>query len=107
MITFIDDLFIGGNVKDLGTIIYSLRRKIPVFNLYCICLYYGERSRVEVFSSRQLFSKRNETKEIAIAGVAYGREEAVSLLHYMVQEAVKEGKNIKDPKSWSFWEAQE
>ena len=32
----IENLFVGGNVSDLETIVYSLRREVPVLRLYCI-----------------------------------------------------------------------
>ena len=40
---YIEHLFVGGSVKDLDTILYSLHKDIPVFHLYCICLFYGEK----------------------------------------------------------------
>lgn len=106
MTAFIEELFIGGSVKDLGTVVYGLRRRIPVHNVYCIALFLGEKPKVELISSRQLFSKKNEEKDIVIAGIAYGRQEALSLLQFMVQEAAKEGKDLENPLDWSFWEAE-
>ena len=41
----IENLFVGGNVTDLETIVYSLRREVPVLRLYCI-VYFEDKNRL-------------------------------------------------------------
>lgn len=93
----IDDLFVGGNVTELETIVYSLRRGIPVLHLYCI-VYFADKNRLEILSSHELFHERNKNRPAKIAGVAMGRREAVDLLVFMAEEALKKGRNPGDPK---------
>ena len=48
----IENLFVGGNVSDLETIVYSLRREVPVLRLYCI-VYFEDKNRLELLSSHE------------------------------------------------------
>ena len=93
----IDNLFVAGNVKDLETVVFSLRRSIPVLHLYCIVLF-DDRYRLEIMTYRDLFHERYKNRSALIAGVAMGRREAYDLLAYMTEDAVKNGRNPADPK---------
>ena len=65
----IDNLFVADNVTNLETVIYSLRRDIPVLRLYCI-VYFADRNRLEILSSRELFTPRYKGRQGVIAGIA-------------------------------------
>lgn len=93
----IDNLFVAGNVTDLETVVYSLRRSIPVLHLYCIVLF-EDKNRLEILSSRDLFHERNKNRPGLIVGVAMGRREAIDLLRFMTEDAVKGGRNPADPE---------
>lgn len=93
----IENLFVAGNVEELETIVYSLRRNLPVLHLYCIVLF-EDRQRLEILSSRELFSQRNQNRPAQIAGIAMGKKEAYDLLVYMAEEAVAQGRNPADPQ---------
>lgn len=93
----IENLFVGGNVTNLETIVYSLRRGIPVLHLYCI-VYFEDRNRLEILSSQDLFQERNRNRPGKIAGIAMGRRETVDLLVFMAEEARKNGRNPGNPK---------
>ena len=82
----IENLFVGGNVSDLETIVYSLRREVPVLRLYCI-VYFEDKNRLERLSSHELFHTRNKNRPAKIAGIAMGREETVDLLLFMAEKA--------------------
>ena len=88
----------GESVKDLSTIIYSLKRGIPVFNIYCICLFFREKSSFEILSSRELFLHRNKDKKYLIAGIACGKREATALFLYMVENAAATGRDVAKPE---------
>lgn len=47
----IENLFVGESVGNLGTVVYSLKRDIPVFRLYCL-VYFADRNRIEILSSK-------------------------------------------------------
>lgn len=93
----IENVFVGGNVTNLETVVYSLRRGIPVLHLFCI-VYFEDRNRLEIMSSHDLFHERYKNRSAKIAGIAMGRREAYDLLVFMAEEAVKEGRNPGDPK---------
>ena len=93
----IENLFVGGNVSDLETIVYSLRREVPVLRLYCI-VYFEDKNRLELLSSHELFHTRNKNRPAKIAGIAMGREETVDLLLFMAGKAQEEGRNPANPR---------
>lgn len=93
----IDNLFVAGNVTDLEMVVYSLRRSIPVLHLTCIVLF-EDKNRLEILSSRDLFHERNKNRPGLIVGVAMGRREAIDLLRFMTEDAVKGGRNPADPR---------
>ena len=57
----IENLFVAGNVTDLETAVYRLRRGIPVLHLYCV-VWFADRNRLEILSSRELFHQRNQNR---------------------------------------------
>ncbi len=93
----IENLFVAGNVTELETVVYSLRRDIPVFHLYCIVLF-EDKNRLEILASRDLFHERNKNRPAKIAGIAMGRREAYDLLAYMTEDAVEKGRDVTDPR---------
>ena len=96
---FAEELYVGETVEALGTIVYSLRREIPIFRLYCIVLFC-DKDRMEIISSKELFTKKYEHRQKILVGVAMGRQEAISLFAFMLEDALKEGKNPASPSSW-------
>ena len=92
----IEDLFVGGSVTELETVVYRLRRHIPVAHIYCIVLF-GDRNRLEILSSKELFHQRNRNRPAKLAGIAKGRGEAYELLAYMVEMALEQGRDCSDP----------
>lgn len=98
---FTEDLYVGATVEDLGTVVYSLRRRIPVPRLYCI-VFFPHRNRLEILSSRELFTPKYQEKNGIIAGVAMGRKEAVDLFCYMAEQAAAEGRDMTSPQTWIF-----
>ena len=96
-VELIENLFVAENVTNLETVIYSLRRKIPVLRLYCIVLF-EDRNRMEILPSREAFGKRYENRPAKIAGIAMGKREAIDLFCFMVEDALENGRNPADPK---------
>ncbi|WP_313526910.1 hypothetical protein [Anaerotignum sp.] len=94
-----DDLFVAENVTDLETVVYALRRNIPMPRLYCI-FYNPDKNRYEITSSWELCRGRFSQSSALIVGVANGRREAYDLVVFMIEEALREGKDITNPSSW-------
>ena len=93
----IENLFVAGNVTSPEAVVSRLRRDIPVDRLYCI-VFFADKKRLEILSSRELFSGRYEGRPAKAAGIAMGRAEAVRLLAFMAEEALKDGRNAGDPE---------
>lgn len=96
---FAEELYVGETVENLGTVVYSLRREIPVPRLYCMVLFY-DRDRLEILSSRELFTPKQKKRKGRIVGVAMGRKEAIDLLRYAAGQAAAEGRDMTRPQTW-------
>ena len=57
-----------------------------------------DKNRLEILSSRDLFHERNKNRAGLIVGIAMGRREAIDLLRFMTEDAVKGGRNPADPR---------
>lgn len=96
---FLEELYVGETVESLGTIVYSLRREIPIFRLYCIVLFC-DRNRIEILSSKELFTKKYKNRQKILIGVAMGKREAISLFTFMMKDIAKQGKDLTSPAAW-------
>lgn len=94
-----EELYVAKNIDNLGTIVYSLRRDIPVFRLYCLVVR-PKRGRLEILSSRHLFGSQYAKQDGYIVGVAMGYHEAVDLLCFIARQAVAEGRDLCHPIRW-------
>lgn len=95
---FIEEPYIGKSITDLETIFYSLKRRIPVMNIYCICISEESQFLLEIMSSKELYHQRNQNKKYCIAGIAQGKKEAYDLVRYMVENCCHGEDNEKDWK---------
>lgn len=93
-----EELLVAENIDDLGTVIYALRRKIPMPRLYCI-VYVYEKNRYELISSIEL-CRSTHTPVGIVVGVANGRRQGLDLIGYLLEEAVQAGKDLNDPQTW-------
>lgn len=93
---FIESLYIDGRLKDLGTIVYALKREIPVFAVYCICMRHGGPYQLEILSAGELLQTRNKEREYIIAGLAKDLKGALDLVAYIVEDTVKKGGNVSE-----------
>ena len=96
---FIEDLFIGKSVMDLRGILADLRRGVAVPRVYCI-VYFEDRGRLELLSSRELLHARNRSRPAKVAGIAMGRREAIELLGFMARTAWESGRDCANPQEW-------
>lgn len=95
----LENLYVADNVTDLPRTVYALRRKIPLFRVYCV-VWMEKRNRIEILSSSQLFVKRNMDLRGVIMGVAMGKHAAEVLLTTIVETVSKNGKNLSEPREW-------
>lgn len=93
------DLFVAENVTDLETVVYALKRNIPMPRLYCI-LFVSEKNRYELVSSWELCRGRFQSKDGVVVGVANGKREGLDLIAYLIEEVVKDGKDLSEPDTW-------
>ncbi len=95
----IEDLYVGQSVSDLGTVLYSLRRNIPVIRLYCIA-WFPAQNRMVLLSTKELFCGRYDKQNPIIAGIAMGKQECIDVLCYMLEQTATANRDITDPKMW-------
>ena len=86
-------LFVSETVDALPAIVYSLRRDIPVFRLWCVCLC-GK--RLEIQSARSLCTPYGKSRDWLVLGVAMGRQACIELLEEVFTEAVAKGIDLTD-----------
>ncbi len=88
------DLYIGYKIKDIGEVIYSLKRNIPMEGIYCLVLCEGK--RMEIISLPQLCKGVFSTSEGMVVGVAASKKESRAILCQMLEE----GMNPLDMGKW-------
>lgn len=94
MMDFIEDIFVDENIEDLTTIIYSLKRGIPVFNIYLICVNVQSENTAHIMSSTEYFNKRNRNNQYKTIGIAVGKNGANKLFSNIIEYWVKKGDSI-------------
>lgn len=99
MVQLAEELYVAENVENLGTIVYSLRRNIPVFRLYCL-VARPKLGRLEIVSSKYLFGSHGSKHDGCIVGVAMGYQQAVDLFCFAAGQAVAEGRDLRHPVGW-------
>jgi|GEM_PF-361555 len=91
---FIDDIFVDENVENLNTIIYSLEKGIPVFNIYLICVDNMAENIAHIMSSSEYFNKTNIKKQYKTIGIAVGKYGANRLFSNIIEYWVEKGNGI-------------
>lgn len=92
-------LFVADNVVDLETVIYALKRNIVIPLLYCI-LFIPEKNSYELISTHALFKGKFQSKNGIVVGVANGKKKSFDLIVYILEEAVKDKKDLTNPSTW-------
>lgn len=88
------DLYIGYDVKNIGEVIYSLKRNLPMAGIYCLVLCEGH--RMEIISLVQLTKGVFSTSKGMVVGIGASRKEARAILCQMLEE----GMNPLDMGKW-------
>lgn len=91
-----DEIYIGESVKDLGTVFYALKHKIPLLSIYCLCESPHSSFSLEILSARELIKPRNDRKEYTVIGIAGGKQEAFELFRFLVEEKVNQERKEQD-----------
>lgn len=94
MMDFIDDIFVDENVENLSTIIYSLKKGIPVLNIYLICVDNEAKNIAHIMSSSEYFNKKNTKKQYKTIGIAVGKYGANRLFSNIIEYWVEKGDSI-------------
>ena len=82
---FIDDVFISA-IDDVETVIYSLKRGLPVFNIYLLCV--GENVPSVIVSGYEYFSGERY-KDMYVAGISSGKYNAYRIYAEAVKYALE------------------
>lgn len=94
-----ESLFVSENIQNIGTIVYSIRRNIPVLRLYCI-VWFASSARLEILSSKELFTPKHQKRDGLVVGIAMGQRESFDLLRHMAQTALTDGRDITNVSQW-------
>jgi len=86
---FIENIFVSESIEDLNTVIYSLKRNMPVFNIYIICS--DKKGRLEVMPSAEYLGKFGGWEEKTVCGVSAGKLNAYRLLTEIIDYGVSQG----------------
>jgi len=86
---FIENIFVSESIEDLNTVLYSLKRNIPVFNIYIISS--DENGRLEVMPSAEYLGRFGKWEEKTVCGVAAGKLSAYRLLTEIIDYGTTQG----------------
>ena len=78
---FIEDIFVSGNITDLSTVMYSLKRKIPVFNIYLVCVKENFNNTALILPCRESYKEEGLT----VLGIAKGKKDANELMRHIME----------------------
>lgn len=95
------ELYVGDKVESLGSIVYALRRNLPLLHVYCLCKAKTGK-HIAIVSARELVRARNADREYLIFGVAQGKKEAYGLLVQIIAEATASGYPVE--RLWAYLE---
>ena len=93
---FIDNIFVGKEIEDLNTVIYSLKNGIPVYNIYIICVYRSGRNIAQIITSRQFLKEIGGKNDIKAIGIAHGKYSARKLFAEILEYWISAGKTVFD-----------
>lgn len=91
LMTFINDLYIGGDVENIPLVIKSLRQNIWRSGIFCICLSPRPDLVCEIISARDITSERYAGKKFLVIGIARGKKGAVELFSRIMEDYVASG----------------
>jgi len=96
---FIEDVFIDDSIKDLDTVLYSLKKGIPVYNVYVILVddknmgWYAQ-----IMSCSQFFINKSKFENYKVIGLAQSKEKANELFSSIMEYWIKKGNNLANFK---------
>ena len=91
---FIENVFVSENIQDINTVFYSLKRNIPVFNIYLI--YIDKSGKCEISSSTHFLEGYEKNKEKTVCGAALGKRDAYALFAQIVEYSLSKGWKADD-----------
>ena len=89
---FIENIFTSG-IDDINTVVYSLKRGIPVINIYIILI--DEKDRSVIISSFEYF-KNNEYKKMYAAGICSGKYNAYRTFSEIIKYTLSKNWDLSD-----------
>lgn len=95
---FIENLFVDSSIKDINTVIYSLKKGIAVYNIYVICVDTKSDNIAHMLSSKRFFAEQNRYKDYRIIGLASGKLGADRLFAQIIEYWVEKGMDISSFK---------
>ena len=77
---FIENVFIDDSIKDLNTVLYSLKKGIPLYNVYVILVDDKNANwYAQIMSSSQFFINESKFENYKVIGLAQSKAKANEL----------------------------
>ncbi len=84
------ELYVGDSVKELESIVYALRRNLPVAQVYGICQEEGQ-SPITILPVQELVRPPYVGRDFVVYGLALHKREAYGLFAQIIEEAREAG----------------
>lgn len=91
---FIENVFVSDSIEDINTVVYSLKRDIPLLGIYVICT--DESGKCEIMPSAEFLGRFGKSEEKTVCGLASGKRAAYSLFADMISYGEKQGWKADD-----------
>ncbi len=86
-LNWIEKIYVSEEMQDVETVLYSLKREIPVLHVYLIAVEQQAKPRLVIISSAQALRSKTSHQALLVVGVAFGPGQARRLLADIVADA--------------------
>ena len=85
---WIENVYVSEQMQDVETVLYSLKKEIPVLHVYLIAVEQREgKARLVTLSSVSALRRKETHEKLWVVGVAFGPIQALRLLVEIIADA--------------------
>lgn len=93
---WIKNVYVSEEMQDVETVLYSLKREIPVLHVYLIAVEAEKKPRLVIVSCTQALKKKENHQHLWVVGLAFGAYQARRLLAQIVADASARYGTVED-----------